>query len=231
MPTSIIIKKRFCGPPNSGNGGYTAGLIAAQLPFSPEVTLRAPPPLDKPMQLVQEKGRTLLMDGDLMVAEAKVNDFQLTIPESVSYEKAQAAEKGANAYLFSALPTCFVCGAMRAKKDGLRIQPGNIGKQKVAATWIPFEELGTENGNVKKEFIWSALDCPGAWAIQDESQLYLLGRMAIQEVKPIKVKEKHIVMGWVIGSEGRKTWSGTAIYDEEGAVCAIAKATWIAIKK
>lgn len=228
---SIIINQRFCGPPNSGNGGYTAGIIAANLPYMPEVTLRVPPPLDTPMYLIQKGKTAVLMNGDTLVAEAKVTDLQLTVLKPVTYEEAAQATITSNAYQFSPLQTCFVCGSKREKGDGLRIHPGDIGKNKVAAPWVPFASLGDENGVVKEEFIWSALDCPGAWAIQDESQLYLLGRMASKIVQPIKVEEKYIVMGWVIKSEGRKTWTGTAIYEEKGAVCAYAEGLWIAIRK
>ncbi len=228
---SITINQRFCGPPNSGNGGYTAGIIAANLPFSPEVTLRVPPPLDKAMQLIQEGQTARLMDGTVLVAEAKVTDLQLTILDPISLEAAEKATVTSNAYQLSPLQTCFVCGSKREKGDGMSIHPGDIGKNKVAAPWVPFEDLGDENGIVKEVFIWSALDCPGAWAIQDESQLYLLGRMASKLVNPIKVGESYIVMGWVIESEGRKTWTGTAIYEANGTVCAYAKGTWIAINK
>ena len=46
IPT--IIRKRFCGPPNSGNGGYVCGLLANALGEPAQVTLHAPPPLDPP---------------------------------------------------------------------------------------------------------------------------------------------------------------------------------------
>ena len=29
--TSIIIDKRYCGPPNSGNGGYVCGRLARHI--------------------------------------------------------------------------------------------------------------------------------------------------------------------------------------------------------
>ena len=44
IPT--IIRKRFCGPPNSGNGGYVCGLLANAMAEPCQVTLHAPPPLD-----------------------------------------------------------------------------------------------------------------------------------------------------------------------------------------
>lgn len=230
MPIHLTIAKRFCGPPNSGNGGYTAGLIAANVPFFPEVTLRLPPPLDTAMLLdYNEKNATLQLDGQL-VAEAKVVDFQLSTPKAISYSAAVKASEGIKHFQQTALPTCFVCGSARAKGDGLKLHPGAVNKTTVAAPWIPFAELGDDKEVIKTEYIWSVLDCPGAWAVQDESEMFLLGRMAAKEIIPIKVGQKYIVQGWVIGREGRKIWSGTAIYNEDGQVCAKAKATWIILK-
>ena len=47
----IAIDKRFCGPPNSGNGGYVCGLLAKHFPGSAEITLRAPPPLERELHI------------------------------------------------------------------------------------------------------------------------------------------------------------------------------------
>ena len=47
----IFINKRFNGPPNSGNGGYVAGLIAKEIGKCCEVKLVAPPPLEKKLLL------------------------------------------------------------------------------------------------------------------------------------------------------------------------------------
>ena len=39
------IDHRFCGPPNSGNGGYVAGILAlAPRGAACEVTVQSPPP-------------------------------------------------------------------------------------------------------------------------------------------------------------------------------------------
>src|SRR5438552_14612416 len=42
---SVVIERRFCGPPNSANGGYVCGLLAAHIDGNAEITLLAPPPL------------------------------------------------------------------------------------------------------------------------------------------------------------------------------------------
>ena len=67
MSDTLIIPSRFRGPPNSGNGGYVAGAIAERFPVRPdahddaavEVTLRAPIPLDTPLE-VQCSGESQL---------------------------------------------------------------------------------------------------------------------------------------------------------------------------
>ena len=42
MTGTLVIGSRFCGPPDSGNGGYVCGLIADYLGGPAEVTLRKP---------------------------------------------------------------------------------------------------------------------------------------------------------------------------------------------
>ena len=46
-PDSIIIPSRFCGPKNSGHGGYTAGTLAQYLSGPVEVTIKRPIPIQE----------------------------------------------------------------------------------------------------------------------------------------------------------------------------------------
>ena len=62
----LLVPARFCGPPSSGNGGWTCGALAALVPGCPEdradawptieVSLLRPPPLDAPMPVDEEDG-------------------------------------------------------------------------------------------------------------------------------------------------------------------------------
>ena len=62
---AIAIDRRFRGPDDSGNGGYCAGVFAlARGGEVTEVTLRLPPPLETPLDLVGEEIR----DGESVVA-------------------------------------------------------------------------------------------------------------------------------------------------------------------
>ena len=59
--TLIRIDRRFRGPPDSGNGGYFAGLVAKELGGSDVVvTLRRPAPLDADLRLERSGDEALL---------------------------------------------------------------------------------------------------------------------------------------------------------------------------
>ncbi len=227
----LTIDHHFCGPSESGNGGYSAGIVADNVPFPAEVTLRKPPPLDRPMRLVVDGETAQLLDGETLVIEAKrAADFNLDIPSAVSRKEAEKAMERYYGYEHSPFPNCFVCGHLREPGQGLKIHPGRVGEQTVASLWTPYPALGDQDGVVTMPYIWAALDCPGAWALIDHDQVVVLGRIAVKQVLPVKTEQSYVVMGWVIASEGRKTWTGTAIYNEKKEVCAFAKATWISIK-
>ena len=53
----LTVPRRYCGPPESGNGGWVSGSLAAHVRTSgplPAVSVRlsAPPPLERPMPVV-----------------------------------------------------------------------------------------------------------------------------------------------------------------------------------
>ena len=88
----IVILRRFCGPAESGNGGYVCGRLAAFVDAEAvEVTLRLPPPLDRPLFVVQQDERVLLLDGELLVAEAVASNLDRETPAPVSWDDAVSA--------------------------------------------------------------------------------------------------------------------------------------------
>src|SRR5262249_43235544 len=71
-PVEIVLPRLYRGPLTSANGGYACGRLAAVVHADEvEVTLRLPPPLDRPLEVVREDERVLLLDGDEVVAEAQ----------------------------------------------------------------------------------------------------------------------------------------------------------------
>ena len=216
----ITIDGRFNGPEGSGNGGYTCGLIAGMFGSAVEVTLRRPPPLDRPLDVEREGERLLVRDGDALVAEAAPARVDVDVPESPSYEEAERAAERYPGFEEHAFPTCFVCGPEREPGDGLRIFAGPLGDGRVASPWTPTE--------VSPELVWAALDCPGAIAVgyPDRGET-LLGRFAVEIDELPRVGERCVVVGWPLGEEGRKLYAGTALFDEDRRQLASARATWI----
>ena len=49
-PTQFTIDATYNGPPKSGNGGYSCGVLGQFFDGPAEVMLRVPPPLDTEMQ-------------------------------------------------------------------------------------------------------------------------------------------------------------------------------------
>ncbi|MGE0493539.1 MAG: hypothetical protein AB7S38_30300 [Vulcanimicrobiota bacterium] len=230
MATTMVLDSRFNGPADSANGGYTCGRLAAYLSGPVEVTLRVPPPLGVELQVEQEGDCVRLLEGNTLVAEARPATLELVCPPSPGLARAQEAAKKYVGHDHHPFPTCFVCGPGRPEHEGLRIFAGPIGGGKVAAPWTPDPGLGRD-GFVRPEFLWCALDCPGAFAVeQSEESPRVLGRLVASLEQPLPVAQPAVVVGWSLGVERRKAFAGTAIYDQAGKLCARARATWIALQ-
>jgi hypothetical protein len=221
----IVVGARFNGPPESGNGGYTCGLVAAAAGRN-EVTLRLPPPLDVPLRV--EDGA--VYDGDALVATVADSDATVEPPPFPGYDAARAAEARYAGLHDHPFPTCFVCGPRRS--DGLGLKPGPVGSASVATTWTPHADLAGENGDVRDEYVWASLDCPGAWAlVQTDEAPIVLGRLAVRILGPVVATRPHVVTGWQRAPrDGRKHYAGSAVYDAAGTLLATGVATWIAIQ-
>ena len=205
------IDGRFNGPPTSGNGGVTAGLLGGR---GATVTLRQPPPLDTGLDLRDGQ----LWHGDLLVAEVSPGTTALQPPPSVGLTAAAQAPSalGPHAHPF---PTCFVCGPEHP--TGLHLLPGRVSDQLVAVPWTPADDDAV--------MVWAALDCPGGWSADLPGRPMVLGRMTATISRVPQAGRPHVVQGWGLGAEGRKVFTGSAVYDESGDVLAVAEATWITL--
>ena len=237
LQSDFVIGSRFNGPPSSGNGGYVSGRLAQFIEGPAQVTLRMPPLLDHPMVVeAGENGKVLLKNGDQLVAEAVAASLELTVPEPPDWETTVEASKSYIGFQAHLYPSCFVCGPDRPHEDGLHIYAGPVKGREgnmVAAPWTPKAELANEQGVVAPEYIWGSLDCPGAYTLPVghlSASVILLGRLTTELIQPVYADQPYRVIGWYIGQEGRKHYTGTAIYSSQGELCGKAKAIWIELK-
>ena len=238
LAMTFLVPARFCGPPESGNGGWVSGHAAALFALHPDqavtVRLRNPPPLDRAMTVSRSGDRINVVDGEHLVLEATLDappgvtpDATLGangLPGPVSWEDAEAAAEGYEGAVDHPFPTCFSCGTARATGDGLRLRPGRVpgGTGEYACPWTPAEDVDLET-------VWAALDCPGGWASGIAGRPMVLGTMTARIRAMPAVGQPHVVVAWQRGSSGRKHLSGTALYAAGGQLLAHAEATWIAV--
>lgn len=229
---TIIIDEHFCGPTKSANGGYVCGVLSNYLEGTSEITLRQPPPLNRPLQVTFGEDQLTLSDDKNVIAEGKTAELDIVPPAPPPFGLVVDASKHYIGFKKHQFPTCFVCGPDRVEGQGLRIFAGPVaGRKLVAAPWVPGLELADSDGYVRREFLWAAMDCPGYYAISGEKHpVMLLGRMTARIVLEIPVGNKVIVVGSKISQEGRKAEAITALYSEEGTLYSCALSVWIELK-
>ena len=218
----ITFARRFRGPLTSANGGYAAGRLAAFVDADEvEVTLRLPPPLERPLAVRRDGHAALLLDGDAVVAEARPAQVDAEPPPPVSPAEAEDALTRHVRVGDEVFRECFTCG-VRAEHDGLEIHAGPVaGREPLhAAPWTV--------GESAPELVWAAIDCPGAYAVGAEGRgETVLGRMTARIDRVPAVGEDCVVVSWPLGEDGRKLYAGTALFGEDGELLAIARQTWI----
>lgn len=226
VPESLVIARRFNGPPDSGNGGYVAGRLGRLFDGAAEVTLRAAVPIETPLALVRANGHLDLCDGEDLIASVVAKPLALDVPSSpVDFTTAEKLSALGGSGEDSAYNTCFVCG--RGRHDGLRVFCSAVdGAGGIhAGAWVPDASLEGAPGKVAPEFLWGALDCPGGTASCEGEAL--TGRMHGIADAELSIGEKCIVLAWPVAAEGRKRFAGTAVLDSRGRVRAKALSTWI----
>ena len=189
--TDLIIPSRFCGPPSSGNGGYSAGAISAyagaECPDDharpwPAVTvsLLAPPPLEVSMSVApggdmgDDGGVVATYDGKPFLS-ARCSHDEVTDVEPVAPDEAREAMASYSGLVSHPFPTCFSCGTGREPGDGLRIFPGRVSdasaeqgeepRTRVAATWTPDPTVAEDYHAYVDEHPRASL--PVTWAALD----------------------------------------------------------------
>src|SRR5674476_778247 len=160
MSESFVVPARFCGPPMSGNGGWTSGHLAQLVDGALDgsavtVRLRTPPPLDTEMAISRgDDGTVEVWDGQILVAQAfAAEPLDVTeLPTPVTYPQAQSAGPAYEGLRSHPFPTCFACGTERNPSDALCLHTGLLAGHTTlrAAAWTPHEST--------PEVVWAALD-------------------------------------------------------------------------
>ena len=216
----ITFPHHYRGPLTSANGGYACGRLASFVDSDEvEVTLRLPPPLDRPLAVERDGDGVRLLDGEALVAEARPAPLDLEAPAPISVDEAEASRERHVREWTPDFRECFVCGV---RDDGLEIRVGPVaGREPLHASPIALPDA-------LPELVWAAIDCPGAYAVGVEGRGdIVLGRMTARVDRVPAAGEQCVVTSWPLGEDGRKLNAGTALYAEDGELLALARQVWI----
>lgn len=235
MAETLTFPARFNGPPGTANGGYACGRVAGLLGGEvASVSLRVPPPLERPLEVMREAERVELRDGDTTVAEGRPDELLLDTPDAVTPDRAAAASReGRERWTADhPFPGCVVCGPQREAGDGMRVFPGPLRDGVYAADWTPDESLGDGEGFVRSECVWAALDCPTSAPVANfgEGPPMVLARLTARLDCPVLVGEPHALVSWPLEVEGRKRQGACALFDSEGRLLCASRALWIELR-
>jgi hypothetical protein len=234
----VTIPARFNGPPGSANGGYTCGRVAQLVGAAEvEVSLRKPPPLERPLDVVRDGERVELREGDTLVAEGGPTELLFAVPDAVPRgEVAVAEEAGREVWTADhPFPSCVVCGPTREAGDGMRIFPAALPDRDglFGACWTPRESDGDGDGWVRAELVWAALDCPTSAPVANfgEGPPVVLASLAARLGCSVQVGEPHTILSWRIDVDGRKRRAAAALYDSHGVFICASRALWIQLQE
>jgi hypothetical protein len=222
---TLTVPSRFNGPPASGNGGYSCGVLGAHLDGPAAVSLRRPVPLDEPLELRTEEDRSAraFAAGELIAEALAAPPLAPWDGPPVSLAAARAAYDRYAAPPDGTFDHCFVCG--RARDDGYGLFTGPLGDgDLVASPWTPPAWAADESGAVAPEFVWAALDCPGYFALHGgDLAVAFLARQQVEILAPPRAGVAYVVVGRPLERSGRKGLAATAIIDADGEVLAHAE--------
>lgn len=235
---TTTVSHRHAGPPGCGNGGWVCGLLTERLDdlapaegdlTSATVRLSAPTPLGSPLHWevdgsVADPGELavhLVHDETLLGTARPATDPGLEVPAPVTLEEARTAVAGFDA-TGHPYPGCFVCGP--EAEGGLHVYASPVtGRDGLLASPVTLHEEGLTS-------VLAALDCPGAFTVGFGEEALLLGTFTSTVHAEVPVGRELVVIAWPVGRDGRKRFSGTALFDGD-RLLASAAATWIAVDR
>ena len=225
MLAPLTIARRFRGPRTSANGGYARAARPGGVGWTPagvEVTLRLPPPLERPLAVdagrraraaarrrgARRRGARRRSRGHAACA-ADVRGGGGGGPRAGGLGRPGVRRVLRLRHAARGRRPRDPRGARAGRDDGL-----------VATTWVAQD--------VRPEIVWAAIDCPGAYALRGDGRGEpLLARMTARIDRLPAEGERCVVGGWPLDDDGRKRHAATALYGEDGAAVAVSRQLWI----
>ncbi len=225
----IVVSSRFVGPPARGQGGYTAGLVAARLGTPVTVSVWAPIPLDIPMSLRIDGAQTHLERDGVRIATATPRRHSPVAVSPVTPAQAEDARSRYPGLKNNPAPDCFSCG-IRGDTFGVHAGPVSGGGGLFATPWIPPDWTAGDMGHVEDPYVWTVLDCSAGWRVSADpvDRPAFTGAIGVDVLVPPRPGRTYVVVAAATGDwDGRKRPGASALYDDSGELVAASESLWI----
>ena len=235
--STVSIDALYNGAPGCGNGGYISGLMAQFIDGDAEIRIHRSFPVEAPLLVrrdVDSDSVTAWL-GRQLLGTARPAHCQLEIPPPLDADTARSIS-GKSVFLHASdRRGCFVCSPLRSPGEGLGLAIGpvsNVESQPVgahlaAALWRPDSHFADAHGQVLPVYVWSALDCPGVYALKlryRELGILVLGSCTGSIKQPLHAGRDYIISAWQLAPiVDRKLHVGVAIHATDGTLMACAR--------
>lgn len=229
----VTIDTRLTGPRRSANGGIAAGTFAALAGGTARVRLHRPVPVGRPLRVVAGDGGDVrvLHGGRDIAGVTPVAAFEVEPPVTPTLDDALEARRAHPLHgVRHPFSDCVVCAPERPDGMGVVWGPMRGRPDVLLAPFLPTAR-DADGDVVRPAAVWASLDCPGyPAALLARRRLALLGTLAAHRLRDVRVGERLVVVGWSLASRGRVHDTATALLDEDGALVASARATWVELR-
>lgn len=234
MGSSIVIPAWAQGRADRGQGGFAAHRFAAAVGEPVRVDLRAPIPLEVPLDVVSTQDGWELRHGAVAIMQAAPRPpggLPRTEPVAVAdAAAAMAGFPGDDAEHEAA--GCFSCGL---GERTMRVWPGPLadGTGRTATRWSPPVWVDSGDGRVDDAMAWTALDCVQGFFVNfsvGPRRNSLTVRFEAEVYRPVTVGGEYAIVGFDgegSGWQGRKRTAAANIFDAEGRLVASAASLWV----
>lgn len=212
-----------------GQGGYLAGVVAADLAGPVAVDFRRPIPVDTPLEVESRRDRLRVSHRGAVVANISRAASPGAGPPPVPLGTAEEARRRAEADFIDDVRPCFSCGD---KAEGLRVHAGPTGGGLHATPYRPPRWTAGADGLVEIPFVWAPVDCASGWCAgwEHPRPRIVTGWMSFEITRPLEPEVDYVIVtaaegGW----RGRMRRARAAVYTVEGEPCASSETLWVAL--
>lgn len=236
MADTIVIPGWSQGRTGMGQGGWSSAAFEGAIGQPVSISLKAPIPLDTPLDVTETGEGWRLANGDDVIMTAAPVTFTYASTEPVSVDDAADARSRfpcANEADHPA-PGCYSCGL---QAESMQVHPGPLadGTGRFATDWTPPASVCGPDGIVDTNTVWASLDCisgfyVGHHPIRREA---LTVQYSVEIVEPLRAGEKYVIVAWdgrwTDGWDGRKRGAASAVFDADGSLMARSDSFWVAL--